>query len=277
VKEAAKSILKSIGLYHPLQSFYRGLIKDFTKLRYRVRYKKYKGEGYTCNFCNSTYSAFAPWYPAAADRAAIENNKVIAGYGEHILCPHCLSTARERLIRALMDTILAVDNKKILHLSPEEHIYTFIRARAHVVAADYIPGFYKNIAQSVQYADATHLAFNDNAFDMVLANHIMEHIPDDRTAMREIRRVLKPGGTAVLQVPFSTSIPATLEDIHISDPQKQSALFGQKDHVRIYQLNDYLQRLREAGFVVEYISYQTLAPLYRYAIQKGEGFISIKK
>ncbi len=277
MKEAAKKILKSVGIYHPLQGFYRSLVRQFIQARYRAQYKKYKGEGYTCNYCHASYSVFAPWYPAAVDRAAIENNHVIAGYGKNCICPNCLSTARERLVKAVLETRFVIDNKKILHLSPEKPVYRFIKNRAEVIAADYMPGFYKSTAKSVQFADATRLGFDDSIFDMVIANHIMEHIPDDRRALAEIERVLRPGGIAILQVPFSIEIPATLEDIHIHDPQKQSALFGQKDHVRIYRLDDYLQRVAAAGFLVEYLPYESLGVFYNYAIQPGEGFIAIKK
>jgi len=277
MKETGKSILKAIGIYHPLQSFYRGSIRYFIMLRYRSQYKKYKGRGYTCNYCEASYSVFAPWYPDPADSTAIESNRVIAGYGENIYCPSCLSTARERLLKAILEKQFDIDNKKILHLSPELHVYRFIKDRADVIAADYMPGFYKSISSTVQFADATRLGFNDNVFDLVIANHIMEHIPEDGMAKREIQRVLKPGGAAILQVPFSIHLSSTIEDKNINDPARQSALFGQKDHVRIYQLNDYLQRLREAGFIVHYIPYESLQPFYQYAIQPGEGFISIKK
>lgn len=140
-----------------------------------------------------------------------------------------------------------------------------------------MPGFYQNIDPHIQFADATRLPFSENAFELVIGNHIMEHIPNDRLAMREIYRVLQPGGTAVLQVPFSETIPHTLEEPGIRDPKRQSALFGQKDHVRIYSLNDYLQRLQEAGFRVQYLPYDSMAEYYQYAIQSQEGFIMITK
>jgi len=140
-----------------------------------------------------------------------------------------------------------------------------------------MPGFYQNIDPHIQFADATRLPFSDNCFDMVIGNHIMEHIPNDRLAMREIYRVLQRGGIAVLQVPFSEIIPNTLEEPAINDPKRQSALFGQKDHVRIYSLNDYLHRLQEAGFQVQYLSYDSLSEFYQYAIQPQEGFILITK
>jgi ubiquinone/menaquinone biosynthesis C-methylase UbiE len=140
-----------------------------------------------------------------------------------------------------------------------------------------MPGFYRSVDPLIQFADATDLPFASALFDMVIANHIMEHIPADGAAMKEIYRVLKPGGIAILQVPFSEAIPFTIEEPGINNPAKQSALFGQPDHVRIYALHDYLERLRSAGFTVAYLPYASLQPFYRYAIQQDEGFISIRK
>lgn len=272
-----KNILKRGGIYHPIQSFYRGSLRTFNRWYYRAKYAKYKGPGYTCNFCNASYSKFVPWHPASANRAAIERNQVVAGYGENIICPNCLSTARERLVLCMFQNELPVEGKKIFHLSPEKHILDYLKERANVVSADYYPGFYKNIDAHVQFADATVLAFDNETFDIVIANHVMEHIPADNKAMREIYRVLKPGGRAMLQVPFSTFLPATIEDPGINDPKRQSALFGQHDHVRIYSLQEYIKRLRDTGFKVEYISPEQLAAYRQYATQPAEGFLRIMK
>ena len=81
-------------------------------------------------------------------------------------------------------------------------------------------------------------------------NHVLEHIPDDRKAMSELRRVLKPGGVAILQVPISANSATTIEDPEITDPDAREQAFGQFDHVRIYG-QDYTTRLAEAGFQVD--------------------------
>ena len=95
--------------------------------------------------------------------------------------------------------------------------------------------------------------------------------------MRELHRVLAPGGQAILQVPFSRAIPSTLEEPTIDDPAQQSERFGQCDHVRLYAFDDYVARLRAAGFDVRYVAFEELADLHRHALQPGEGFFVITK
>jgi SAM-dependent methyltransferase len=93
------------------------------------------------------------------------------------------------------------------------------------------------------------LPFRDGAFDALLCHHVLEHVPDDRAAMRELRRVLRPGGWAILQSPIRSRLEATLEDPAVTDPRERERLFGQRDHLRQYG-RDYADRLRAAGFEV---------------------------
>jgi SAM-dependent methyltransferase len=188
-----------------------------------------------------------------------------------------MSTARERLVLAMLQSKFNPAGMSILHFSPEKKISEYLKAKADVISVDIAPGFYKGIDQHIQYADATRLNFKNEKFDMVIANHIMEHIPDDIKAMKEICRVLKPGGIAFLQVPYSTTLKNTIEDISINDPDQQSALFGQRDHVRIYAFKDYCARLARAGFKVEFLPPATLKEFARFALQPDEGFIICRK
>ena len=271
-----KNIFKWLRIYHPLQSFYRDIIFAVRNNKYRRQYRKYSGSGFTCNICGITYRQFVPDFPDAENMSAIENNQVVAGYGENIFCPNCLSTARERLVIAFLKE-QELNGKTILHLSPEKPIYTFLKSRANVITADLLPGFYKAIDKKVQEQDATRLGFEDNNFDVVIANHVFEHIPDDGKAMREIFRVMKPGAMAILQIPYSKTNAATIEETKINDAARQSALFGQRDHVRIYQLNDYITRLRQAGFIVELPRENDWERFANFAVQQGENILRISK
>ncbi len=276
MKQKFKRLLQRLHIYHPLQAMYREQVFIKERNRHRKNYSRFKGRGFTCNVCQEKYEQFVPDSPSAQNREALEKNQVIAGYGANIYCPNCLSTARERLVIAMLGQY-DLQQAQILHLSPEKNIYNFLRGTARVTTADLLPGFYKTIDGLVQKQDATQFSFADNRFDWVIGNHILEHIPEDIKAMKEIFRVLKPGGRAVLQVPYSEILPSTIEETGINDPLKQSALFGQKDHVRIYALNDYLLRLRQVGFEVDVIPYSALQQYYFLAIQEGECFIKIRK
>ncbi len=277
LKAIIKNILKNLGLYYFLQGRYRQCLFWIKKMYCRIKYAKYRGSGFTCNCCGESYRKFVPDNPTDENKNAIALNQVIAGYGTNILCPACLSTARERLIMALLINEFKPTGNYILQLSPERNLFRFLKKNNNVVTADIEPLLYKSIDAQVQHEDATCLSFSNNSFDVVVGNHIMEHIPDDRKAISEIYRILKPGGRAILQVPYSTTIANTFESPDLADPQKQSALFGQKDHVRIYRLQDYINRIKQAGFKVSVIEYNDLAVYHKNAIQDKEVFISIVK
>ncbi len=277
MKEYLKNILKHLRIYHPLQRIYRRRLTSRQHHRILKEYEPFRNGVLFCNFCGESYSQFAPRWPSDEDREALVRNSVIAGYGENCYCPSCMSTARERLIKAVISDDFALEGKQILHFSPEKKILDFILEKNDVTTADLEPGFYSAVHKQTIKQDLTSLQFQDSSFDIVIANHVMEHIPDDLQAMKEVYRVLKKNGTAIMQVPFSTSIKTTIEQPGLKDPRQQSALFGQKDHVRIYELEDYLSRLREVGFDVNYQSYDELKAYHQFAIQTGEGFIRISK
>jgi ubiquinone/menaquinone biosynthesis C-methylase UbiE len=116
-------------------------------------------------------------------------------------------------------------------------------------------------ASNVIRADLTDISLQENSVDLVICNHVLEHVPDDALAMRELHRVLKPGGIAILQVPISTKLKLTDEDHRITSPEQREKRFGQYDHVRLYG-SDYTDRLVAAGFSV-----QTFDPLLTWGAQ----------
>lgn len=121
-------------------------------------------------------------------------------------------------------------------------------------------------------ADILDLPFESDLFDVVLCNHVLEHIEDDHKAMSELYRVMKPGGWGIFQIPQDLSLEQTYEDFSITDPQERARHFGQYDHVRIYG-KDYFDRLRKVGFVVKEIDYSSLLSpelVERYCLAKGE-------
>ena len=103
--------------------------------------------------------------------------------------------------------------------------------------------------------DVTDIPANNNSFDVILCNHVLEHVPSDSKAMSELFRVLKPGGWAILQVPVSLSLDKTYENPSVTSEADRIIEFGQKDHVRVYARDDYFRRLKRAGFAIEVFNF----------------------
>jgi SAM-dependent methyltransferase len=130
-----------------------------------------------------------------------------------------------------------------LHLAPET---SFIEKFQRLPGVTYVSADLLSVYASVQM-DITKMAWPDASFDAVYCSHVLEHVPEDRQAMREIARVLKPGGWAIIQVPVSRH--HTIEDASVVEPYERERLFGQRDHVRLYGL-DIQERLAAADFDV---------------------------
>jgi SAM-dependent methyltransferase len=139
--------------------------------------------------------------------------------------------------------LLDGDIKSVAHFAPEPAIESQLRRRlpgARYVTADLMPG------RAQEQVDVTRIPWPDGSVDLLICSHVLEHVPDDRAALRELRRVLAAGGIALLDVPVIGEV--TREDPTVNDPAERLRLFGQDDHVRVYG-RDYYHRLREAGFV----------------------------
>ena len=117
--------------------------------------------------------------------------------------------------------------------------------------------------------DIHQIPFGENHFDVVLCNHVLEHVQDDIKAMSEIRRVLKPGGWAIMQVPFFSPVPdVTIEDTTITDPREREKFFGQDDHVRMFG-KDYSKRIERAGLKAVEDNFAKALP-EKYGLQNAE-------
>jgi ubiquinone/menaquinone biosynthesis C-methylase UbiE len=121
-------------------------------------------------------------------------------------------------------------------------------------------------------ADICDLPLDDESYDFILCNHVLEHIIDDKKAMQELYRVLKKDGIGIFQVPINISNKKTYEDFTITDPKERNKAFGQYDHVRTYGM-DFFDRLEEAGFMVEkceYTSKFTSEEIIKYCLPNRE-------
>lgn len=166
---------------------------------------------------------------------------------EHALCPGCHSLERHRLLwRFLRErTDLFTRPHRLLHFAPERCLELRFKRASTVeyVTADLEPG------RAMKRLDITRLALPDASFDAVMAVDVLEHIEDDCAALRELRRVLRPGGWALLRVPLDAGRADTLQDPAIQSPEDRGREYGHPLHLRLYG-RDFADRLREAGFTV---------------------------
>jgi SAM-dependent methyltransferase len=217
----------------------------------------YRGSAVTCPICGRGFKKFLP-YGRINPR-------------ENALCPSCLSLERHRLIWLYLQktTDVLTSKKKILHIAPE---VCFMKPLEKIHQADYITGDIESPLAKVKM-DIHQIPFDDNQFDLVLCNHVLEHVNNDILAMREITRVLKQGGFAILQVPFFPPLPdETIEDLTITDPRERERLFGQDDHVRKFG-KDYAQRINLAGLAAvedRFIYSLSADERKRYGLAEGE-------
>jgi hypothetical protein len=161
-------------------------------------------------------------------------------------CPVCRSVHRHRLVWLFLQRktdLLIAPRKRLLHVAPELGFERRFRQFAHL---DYLSADLHNPRAMVKM-DITDIQYPDGSFDTIYCSHVLEHVLDDRQAMREFYRVLKPGGWAILMVPIATE--PTVEDSSVTDPAERQRLFGRHDHVRRYG-PDYVDRLGDAGFQV---------------------------
>lgn len=162
-------------------------------------------------------------------------------------CPVCGSLERHRLDWLFMQRrtdLFDGQPKSLLHVAPEKFFATRL---SRIAGIDYL-SVDLDPKRAMLQDDLTDLSSPDDCFSVIYCSHVLEHIPDDRRAMAEMVRVLKPGGWALINVPVT--VPETFEDPAVTSPEERARVFGQHDHVRRCG-PDYGQRMEAAGFRVE--------------------------
>ena len=222
-----------------------------------------KGKTYTDPIDGKSFRKFLPY--------GYENPR------ENVLSPSTLSLERHRLLWLYLKNETDFFNKpiKLLHFAPEQAFYQRFKKLDHIT---YTTTDLNSPLADVK-ADICHLPFDEDTFDVILCNHVLEHIPDDTKAMQELYRVMKPGGWGIFQIPQDLKREQTFEDNTITDRKERARIFGQYDHVRIYG-RDYFDKLRSVGFKVEEVDYTNTLPkedVKKYRLAKGEIIPLVKK
>ena len=223
----------------------------------------YRGNVFTDPINGKSYRKFLPYgYVKQRDNA---------------LSPGTLSLERHRLLWLYLNNETNFFSKtlKVLHIAPEQCFYNLFKNLKNI---NYTT-FDLNSPLADIKGDICNLPFKENSFDFILCNHVLEHINDDKKAMKELYRVLNKNGTAILQVPINQKSRKTFEDSSIVDKKKRIEKFGQYDHIRLYGL-DYFKKLESFGFKVDPLKYSkkfTESEIIKYGLIKDEIIPVCKK
>lgn len=228
-------------------------VRQFTNLlpqpvRYELRRRLFSGEGRVCVLCENAVKGF---HAHGGGAAVLDERQVVGGMKrEDDRCPVCHGCDRTRMMMLYLEAETDVGRTpmSVLHVAPDFGLYLWLKRQPGLdyVCTDLDAKRYRHI-EDLQTADLTAMPFDADRFDIVICSHVLEHVPDDAKAFSEIRRVLKPGGHALLLTPYAMDGAPTDEDPSIEDPTEKDRRFGQWDHVRIYNRDDFLTRMRAAG------------------------------
>ena len=252
----------------------RAALRKVVPHRYRGRVRQlfnsatawaYAGRRYSCPCCGGSFRRFRVYETESGRREDI--------------CPRCGSLGRHRVDWLFLrdrDLIVPRNGKlRLLHIAPEP---AFHRHLARDPRIEYISGDLDS-ALAMERLDVTDIKHDDGSFDAVICNHVLEHVPDDAQALRELHRVLVPGGWAMLQVPLDESKERTHEDPSVTDPEERRRLFWQHDHVRLYG-RDYRDRLEANGFTVTveaFVEHFSAAEIERHRLDRQERIYLARK
>ncbi|NOT77058.1 MAG: class I SAM-dependent methyltransferase [Cyclobacteriaceae bacterium] len=247
-----KKIISTLIRYVP-----RKYLQLFSGVGLKVVGAFYTGKAVQCPICEHQYRSFLP-YGRINPRP-------------NALCPSCLSLERHRLIWLFLKqkTNFFTQKLRVLHIAPE---HCFMKRFEKQHGDGYITADIESPLAKIKM-DIHQIPFDDNEFDVVLCNHVLEHVDNDIQAMSEINRVLRSGGWSVLQIPFFSPVPdVTFEDPSVTDAREREKIFGQNDHVRKFG-KDYPQRIEHSGMIAEANEFaKSLSDedCFRYGISKNE-------
>jgi SAM-dependent methyltransferase len=196
----------------------------------------YKGNNVECPVCEKKFRKFLSYGSNVAHR-------------ENVLCPYDLTLERHRLMWLYLkreSPFFTAPKLSVLHIAPEQCFHQRFKQQKNL---DYLTGDLVSPIADLHF-DLHDIPLEDNRFDVVFCNHVMEHVDDALKCMQELYRVMKPGGWAILQVPQDLSRATTYEDWSITSPEEREKHFWQKDHVRLFG-RDYPDWLEKAGFQVD--------------------------
>lgn len=201
-----------------------------------------------CIVCGQDVQSFLPYKNGLASfHPILTQLQCIGSDVDNFSCPVCQSHDRERHLFLFMQMVPAIAARvrggHVLHFAPERCFSILIQNQEPL---QYIKANIQATDPSVVAMNIENITFDDNHFDLIIANHVLEHVVDDDKALSEITRTLKPGGFAILQTPFSALLPSSIAEVTLSSEVTRELLFGEPDHLRLYGL-DIFSRFERHG------------------------------
>jgi len=244
-----------------LRKLPRTLLQRISKPIFKIISIFYYGNNVECPICNKSFKEFFPYGRKTRNNA---------------LCTNCLSLERHRLIYLYLEkkTLIFKNKTKLLHIAPEGCLISIFKRFDNI---EYITADLNSPLADIKM-DIHNMPFKENSFDLVLCNHVLEHVDNDIKALKEIKRVLKRDGIGIVQVPFYDPIPEkTIENKIVKSKREREKLYGQSDHVRKYG-KDYKKRLESAGFNVKIVNsytYLNKSEINKYGTDENEDLYII--
>ncbi len=242
----------------------RSVLQRLSRLVTPLLALAYVGRGRRCPLCGGSFRRFMP-YGYVRSR-------------EEAMCPRCLALERHRMIWLWIEreTDLLTSLPELLHIAPEDSLRRRFR-RVYGASGRYKTADLESPLADMHF-DVQQIPLAESSIDVVICNHLFEHVEDDALAMRELWRIMRPGGWGIMLVPEDRSRAVTFEDDTITDAEERTRLFGQYDHRRVYG-RDYDERLRAAGFEVERIDYESMLSVEERAMYRvgGDNLVIVRK
>lgn len=233
-----------------------------------------------CCICNKKIGFFLPYDGGWKNVPPLL--KALDGIGsdvDHFSCPKCGSHDRERHLFLYLNKLgylKAMSGTAVLHFAPERWLASFVAGVNPIkyVKADLFP-----VSIEIEKVDMLAIPYANESFDWVIANHVLEHVPDEMKAFSELYRVLRPGGYAILQTPYCEKLKNTFYDEGITDPEARLQAYGQADHARLFGL-DIFDKIEKVGFKSCVVKHQELlsdVDANYYGVNAREPFMLFKK
>jgi SAM-dependent methyltransferase len=229
-----------------------------------------------CYICGEQFEKFYRYHINKDSDNLLSHFQTVGSDTENFGCYYCDCNDRERHLFMFFDRLSIWDkfrNARILHFAPEKHLSEKIKQHLPLeyIKCDLYP------KKDWREIDITKIDFNDSYFDILICNHVIEHVPDHLLALKEITRVLKKDGIAIIQTPYSELLYNHFEDPNINTDELRLLFYGQEDHVRIVSKRQFIDELNKY-FIVKIVKNQDLfsdQDCFKYGVNKNEDLIMV--